>query len=52
MKDRVLANLSAEQRLSLIEYMEAVGPMRLFEVEFRQLQIVYKFKEASQDAFV
>ena len=51
--DKVLGNMSEEEREALCQYMEWLGPMRLSEVEVVQLQIVNKFKDASSDdAFV
>ncbi len=53
LKDKVLGNMSGEEREALSRYMESLGPMRLSEVEIVQLQIVNKFKDASSDdAFV
>lgn len=53
LKDKVLGNMSVQERESLTQYMEWLGPMRLSEVEMVQLQIVNKFKDASgDDAFV
>ena len=53
LKDKVLGNMSEAERLSLTEYMEWLGPMRLSEVEMVQLQIVNKFKvDGGDDAFV
>ena len=53
LKDKVLGNMSAQEREALMQYMEWLGPMRLSEVEMVQLQIVNKFKDASSDdAFV
>jgi len=53
LKDKVLGNMSAEERLSVTNYMEWLGPMRLSEVEMVQLQIVNKFKVTdSDDEFV
>jgi flagellar motor switch protein FliG len=52
-KDKVLGNMSSEEREALTQYMESLGPMRLSEVEVMQLQIVSKVKDASSDdAFV
>ena len=53
LKDKVLGNMSVQEREALTQYMEWLGPMRLSEVEVVQLQIVNKFKDASgDDAFV
>ena len=53
LKDKVLGNMSEDERLALTQYMEWLGPMRLSEVEMVQLQIVNKFKvDGSDDAFV
>lgn len=49
LKDKVLGNMSGEEREALCQYMESLGPMRLSEVEIAQLQIVNKFKDASSD---
>ena len=52
-KDKILGNMSKEERQALTQYMEWLGPMRLSEVEVVQWQIVNKFKDASgDDAFV
>ena len=52
-KDKLLSNMSTQERQALTQYMEYLGPMRLSEVEVVQLQIVNKFKdESSDDAFV
>jgi flagellar motor switch protein FliG len=52
-KDKILGNMSKEERQALTQYMEWLGPMRLSEVEVVQWQIVNKFKDASRhDAFV
>jgi flagellar motor switch protein FliG len=52
-KDKVLGNMSGEEREALTQYMESLGPMRLSEVEIVQLQIVNKFKDdLSDDTFV
>ena len=52
-KDKILGNMSKEERQALTQYMEWLGPMRLSEVEVVQWQIINKFKDASgDDAFV
>ena len=54
LKDKVLGNMSEEERRAFTEYMEYLGPMRLSEVEHLQGQIALKFGGAptSDDAFV
>jgi flagellar motor switch protein FliG len=49
LKDKILGNMSEEEREALTQYMEFFGPMRLSEVGIVQLQIVNKFKGASGD---
>lgn len=49
LKDKILGNMSKEERQALSQYMEWLGPMRLSEVEVVQWQIVNKFKDASRD---
>ena len=52
-KDKVLGNMSEEERHALTQYMEYLGPMLLTEVEVVQLQIINKFKDGSgNDKFV
>ena len=50
LKDKVLGNMSEEERLALTEYMEYLGPMRLSEVENLQWQVVQKFSGGEDDA--
>lgn len=49
LKDKILGNMSEEERQALTQCMEFLGPMRLSEVEIVQLQIVNKFEDASGD---
>ncbi len=52
-KDKVLGNMSEEERHALTQYMEYLGPMLLTEVEVVQLQIINKFKDGpGNDEFV
>ena len=52
-KDKVLGNMSEEERHALTQYMEYLGPMLLTEVEVVQLQIINKFKDGpGNDKFV
>ena len=52
-KDKVLGNMSEEERHALTQYMEYLGPMLLTEVEVVQLQIINKFKDGpGKDKFV
>ncbi len=52
-KDKVLGNMSEEERHALTQYMECLGPMLLTEVEVVQLQIINKFKDGpGNDKFV
>ena len=51
--DKVLGNMSEEERHALTQYMEYLGPMLLTEVEVVQLQIINKFKDGpGNDKFV
>ncbi len=52
-KDKVLGNMSEEERHALTQYMEYLGPMLVTEVEVVQLQIINKFKDGpGNDKFV
>jgi flagellar motor switch protein FliG len=54
LKDKVLGNMSEEERQALTEYMEYLGPMRLSDVEHLQRQVVLKFNDdpPNDDQFV
>jgi len=54
LKDKVLGNVSEEDREAMTGYMEYLGPMRLSEVEHLQRQIVLKFGggKPNDDQFV
>lgn len=43
LKDKVLGNMSEEERRAMTEYIEFLGPMRLSDVEYLMGQIVQKF---------
>ena len=54
LKDKVLGNMSEEERLATTEYMEYLGPIRLSDVEHLQMQVVRKFNDdaPNDDQFV
>jgi flagellar motor switch protein FliG len=53
LKERVRSSVTEEEWQAMTSYMEFLGPIRLSDVEFVQLQIVRKFRgAASDDQFV
>jgi len=54
LKNRIVQCIAEEDRASLTEYMEFLGPMRLSEVQYLQGQIAQKYSGAapSDDQFV